>query len=67
MRFPLEEPPSEEQIERVGDALSNSYEMVERVKGLSNSFEMVNEGGPAEKSKGQIRTKAMKLKKKVGL
>ena len=67
MRFPIEEPPSENHLERVGEALSNSYEMVERVKGLSNSFEMVEEGGPAEKSKGKIKTEAMKLKKKVGL
>ena len=67
MRFPIEEPPSENHLERVGEALSNSYEMVERVEGLSNSFEMVDEGGPAEKSKGKIKTEAMKLKKKVGL
>lgn len=54
MRFPIEEPPSENHLERVEEA-------------LSNSFEMVDEGGPAEKSKGKIRTKAMELKKKVGL
>ena len=70
MKFPIEEPPSEEHLERVEEALSNSYEMVEeggQGENLSNSFEMLDEGGPKEKSKSRMLTKAMKLKKKAGL
>ena len=65
MNFPIEAPPSENHMERVEEALSNSFEVVGQ--NLSNSFEMLDEGGPAEKPMSKMLTKAMMLKKKAGL
>ena len=65
--FPIKKEPSEEHIDRVSEALSNSYDMLEGETSSNLRFVEVDKGVPKDTAKSTLLTAAMKMKKKAGL